>query len=91
MSLRSGEDKMSKEKDNIEEALIREFRKADARLSKLRDEAFKVFEVISEIEDELEDLHDLAIIYGRFDEPKVSWEEMKRRLHIETEDNEWIE
>ena len=82
---------MTKEKDSIEEALIREFRKVDARLNKLRDESFKVFESISDIQDDLEDLHDLAIIYGRFDEPKVSWEEMKRRLHIETEDNEWIE
>ncbi len=36
---------------------------------------------VEEYEELLEDLHDLAIIAERRDEPTVSFEELKKRLH----------
>jgi hypothetical protein len=81
--------KMTKEKDNIEEAVIKQFRTVNIRHKKLGYAVKRLAQELDCLADEMEDLHDLTIAYGRFDEPRIPWEEVKRRLHVDDEDKDY--
>jgi hypothetical protein len=76
---------MTVEKEQLEDTVIKLFNALDKRLGQLINNATKQrqYEMANNlvvVQQELEDLHDITIAYGRSGDPTIPWEEMKRRL-----------
>ena len=51
--------------------------------NKIQSELHAINDVVIQIDKDLEDLEDIAIVLGRIDEPTIPWEGMKKLLEEE--------
>ena len=70
----------SKGKVSMESDVIKQFKRLNKQLNCVRKSIFDLNILLQFAQDTLEDLQDMAIVYGRFDDATVPWETAKKWL-----------